>query len=89
MIKSETIQETLIQKGLEANIPVINIKGNSANTSNVRYDAESALADIIHHVIEHHHCKHINFMAGTPGNPVSEKRLAIYRNILEEYGFYC
>lgn len=87
MIKSETIQESLIEKGLEANIPVINIKGNSVNTSNIRYDAESALADIIRHVIEHHHCKHINFMAGTPGNPVSEKRLAIYRNVLTEYGY--
>ena len=87
MIKSETIQESLIKKGLEANIPVINIKGNSAGTSNVRYDAESALADIIRHVIEHHHCKHINFMAGTPGNPVSERRLAIYKNIMTEYGY--
>lgn len=87
MIKSEMIQESLIKKGLEVNIPIISIKGNSASASNVRYDAESALADIIRHVIEHHHCKHINFMAGTPGNPVSEKRLAIYRNVLEEYGY--
>lgn len=87
MIKSEAIQEALIKEGLKVNIPIINIKGNTASTSNVRYDAESALADIIRHVIEHHHCKHINFMAGTPYNPVSEKRLAIYRSIMTEYGY--
>lgn len=87
MIKSESIQEMLVKKGLEANIPVINIKGNAANTSNVRYDADSALADLIRHVIEHHHCKHINFMAGVPNNPVSERRLAIYRKIMAEYGY--
>lgn len=86
-IKSDAVQDILIRKGIDANIPVLNIKGTSDGTYNVSYDAESALADIIRHVIEQHHCKHINFMAGTRGNTVSENRINIYRNVMEEYGY--
>lgn len=87
MIKSESTQEFLIHKGIDANIPVLNIKGNSDQTCNIKYDAESALADIIRHVIETHHCRRINFMAGVKGNPVSERRIQVYRNIMKEYGY--
>lgn len=87
MIKSETMQETLARKGLDAHIPVLNIKGTFDYTSNVRYDAESSLADIIRHVIENHHCRHINFLSGIQGNSVSENRIAVYRHVMEEYGY--
>lgn len=87
IIKSEQVLKTLARKGLEAEIPVLNIKGTFEDTCNIRYDAESALADIIRHVIEHHHCRHINFMAGIQGNSVSEKRIKIYRDVMAEYGY--
>ena len=87
MIKYEPIQEALAKKGMEAGIPILNIKGTLDDTCNVKYDAESSLVDIIRHLIDCHHCKHINFMAGTAGNPVSEKRVGIYRKVLEEYGY--
>lgn len=87
MIKYMPIQEFLVKRGREANIPVLAIKGTLEHCSNIQYDAETSLADIIRHLIEHHHCKHINFMAGVEGNPVSEKRIEIYRNVLAEYNY--
>lgn len=87
MIKYEPIQEGLAKKGIEAGIPVLNIKGTFDDTCNIRYDAESSLADIVRHLISCHHCRHINFMAGAVGNPVSERRIEIYRNVLGEFGY--
>lgn len=87
MIKYMPVQEDLVKKGIEADIPILAIKGTMENCSNIQYDAESSLADIIRHLIEHHHCKHINFMAGTEGNPVSESRIKIYREVLAEYNY--
>lgn len=87
MIKNIKIQELLAKKGQEASIPVLTIKGNLEHCSNMQYDAETSLADIIRHLIEVHHCKHINFMAGLEGNPVSERRLDIYKKVLTEYDY--
>lgn len=87
MIKNVSIQEALAQKGREVHIPVITIKGNLDSCSNMQYDAESSLADIIRHLIEKHHCKRINFMAGLEGNSVSERRIAVYRKVLTEYHY--
>lgn len=87
MIKNMDLQECLARKGREANIPVLAIKGTLDHCSNIQYDAESSLADIIRHLIEYHHCKHINFMAGVEGNPVSDSRIEIYRKVLSEYHY--
>lgn len=87
MIKYEPIQEGLARKGIEAGIPVLNIKGTFDDTCNIQYDAEASLADIIQHLITCHHCKRINFMAGAKGNPVSERRMEVYKNVLRENGY--
>ena len=87
VIKYEPIQEELAKKGIEAGIPVLNIKGTLEYTCNIQYDAESSLADIIRHLISCHHCKRINFMAGAMGHPVSERRIEIYRSVLKENGY--
>lgn len=86
MIKDDAVQEELAERAHNANIPILALKGTLEHCCNIQYDVESSLTQIIHHLIEHHHCKHINFMAGLKGHPVSEKRIAIYRDVMSKCG---
>lgn len=87
MIKDESVQKELANHAIAANVPVISIKQSIPGCCNIRYDSEAALDKIIRHLIEVHNCTKINFIAGLCGNEISERRLNIYKNVLNEYNF--
>lgn len=82
-----SLLEQLVSRAGEKNIPVFSLKKELPGCYTFRYDSESSLADILRHLIEVHHCKRINFMSGTKGSEVGERRVKIYRSVLEEYGY--
>jgi len=49
-------------------------------------DYKQGFASTVDHLIEHHGCKNIYMLAGTPGNPYSEERTQAYREELEAHG---
>lgn len=84
---SETINDdgmlnTLANRAREANIPVITMQKPLANCHLVTYDIVTPFSELINHVLDHHHCRRVAFIAGIHGNPDSESRLSVYRKAL-------
>ncbi|NLO09746.1 MAG: GGDEF domain-containing protein [Clostridiales bacterium] len=87
--------DTMAVKGLEQQIrnhirtsstcPVVSIRRRIGEYYNVLIDDNKVLEDIIRHFITVHGFTKLNFLAGPKGFPDSEKRLACFKRILEEY----
>ena len=86
-IKDDKLREKLAEHAKERGIPVFSHKQAMSGCYHFYYDSENALADILRHLIDTHHCKRINFISGLKGNEIAEGRTQIYRKILEEYGY--
>lgn len=85
-IKAEKVCKEIVERAGTYDIPVVSIDGMMEGCYNVTFQYAEAIEDLMAHLIEVHHYKHINFIAGTKGNPYSEERLTVYRNTLEKYG---
>ncbi len=86
-IKNEHQRQKLAERAREHQVPVFSLKQSVEGCCNFRYDSENALADIIRHLIEVHHCRRINMISGLQGNEVAERRVEVYRSVLEEYDY--
>ena len=86
-IKDDKLREKLAEHAKERGIPVFSHKQAMSGCYHFYYDSENALADILRHLIDTHHCKRINFISGLKGNEIAEGRTQVYRKILEEYGY--
>lgn len=52
----------------------------------INFDESDAFRDLMKHLLEHHHIRKLNCISGIPGNEISEKRTAIYKEELEAHG---
>ena len=87
--------DTMAVKGLEQQIrdyirtsskcPVVSVRRKIDEYYNVIIDDNKVLEEIIKHFIVEHGFTRLNFLAGPKGFPDSDKRLACYKRILEEY----
>lgn len=87
-IKSSRIQEQIIRTAKDHGTPVIMIDSDTdpEGTIQISFDESDAFEQLVLHLVEHHHFTRINCIAGFRDNPISEKRLAIFRRILAEHG---
>lgn len=69
----------------EAKCPIVSIRAKMDEYYNVLVDDNTVIEPIIRHFITTHGFTRLNFLAGPKGFPDSEKRLASYKRILEEY----
>jgi len=83
-IKNKAITESILRKNDYSGIPVIIIDGHYDNCININYDYEDGFEQIVRHVIEFHKVRKPHFMGGFKGNSFSERRLEIFRKVLEE-----
>ena len=84
-IKDDDVTAQIIAQANQHNIPIVSLKQSKEGCFSITYDSEKAIGHIIRHLIQMHHCKKINFMAGWPDNPISLRREAIYKEILTTY----
>ncbi len=87
--------DTMAVEGLEQQIrnhirtsskcPVVSVRRRIDEYYNVLIDDNKVLEEIIRHFIVEHGFTKLNFLAGPKGFPDSDKRLACYKRILEEY----
>lgn len=89
LIFSETIrdQKTLhrIVKRLHDNhVPVLTYGTDLDDCYSVVYDTDVEFEKIVRHVVEYHGMREVNFISGIQGNEVAERRLEIYREVLED-----
>lgn len=66
------------------NLPIVTLAVECEGYPCVRYDCRPGLSSVINHVIGHHGCRRIAFIAGPDGQKDSDDRLDVYKNCLEE-----
>jgi len=49
-------------------------------------DNRSGMEAAVEHLVRHHGCRQLAFLAGTPHNPEAEARFAAYRAVLDRHG---
>lgn len=84
-IKNQTLINRIIQIGKEKNIPVFSLDSQIDGCYNLRLNYRNGFEQIVRHVIEEHHARYINMLAGFKGNPFSNERIDIYKKVLQEY----
>ena len=83
-IKSHKIANKIIKHANEHNVPVIISDGTYDNTSTVNYSYEAGFEKVVRHVIEYHKVKRPHMMAGQPNNDFSNRRIDVFKRVLEE-----
>lgn len=83
-IKQESVLDSIIADATGAGVFVVSIGRECEGCYNVVYDTDSSFEKLVRHVIEYHNLKEVNFIAGYEENEVSERRLQIYKKVLEE-----
>lgn len=66
------------------NLPIVTLSVECEGYPCVRYDCRPGLAGVINHLIDHHGCRRIAFIAGPDGQKDSDERLEVYRSCLAE-----
>ena len=86
MIRSDSINEHLIQLAHRKKIPVFMLERQYAGCINMSFSYGSGFEQVVRHMVEDHGCRDVVMVAGIPGNPFSEERIDLCRSILEEHG---
>ena len=86
-IKSTTVTDHIISSSKSRNIPTIVIDGNHSDTININFDYKTGFEQIVRHVLDEHNVKRPHIMAGFNGNPFSDERVEVFKNVIEEKGF--
>lgn len=84
-IQSQSVRNTIIENAKTHNIPVISIDCQLDGCININFEFKTVFKELIKHLIDEHGYRHLNFLAGPRNNPISEERLAIYKEVLNEY----
>lgn len=84
--REEGMRDSLMKKlREECTCPVVSIRSCVDGFYNVNVNNETAIEEVIKHMIEFHHMKKIGFISGTAGHPDAIARLACYNRVMEEY----
>ncbi len=83
-IDNEEVSGKLAECAHEHGIPVISVDRCLEGCHNVLFAYEEAFERIVRHIVEHHGCRTINFMAGFQNNDFSDARINIFKKVLAE-----
>lgn len=84
-IKNQTLIQQIVSIGKEKNIPVFSLDCEIKGCYNLKMNYSNGFEKVVRHVIEVHHARYINMLAGFKGNSHSEERISIYKKVLKEY----
>lgn len=83
-LENMEVAQKVADYSLEQGVPVISVDNRLDRCHNVLFAYEESFERIVRHVVEHHGCEKINFMAGFQNNAFSDARIKIFRRVLEE-----
>ncbi len=86
-IPNKKLVATIIERARDHRIPVVLLDGAGQGCINVNFDYEGDFEQVVRHVVEHHRPKSFHFMAGMRDNEFSDRRIAVFRRVLEEAGY--
>ena len=84
-IKCPEVIDSIVDTAHNKNIPIVAIDCQIKGCYNINFNYDKAMEQILVHLIEVHHVKRFNFIAGIKGNDFSERRLSIFRRVLQEH----
>lgn len=85
-INNNDVSASIIAAAKDGNIPVVTIDGHFDGVPSVMFDYVTTFERIIRHVVEDHHCRTVNFIAGFKDNDFSEARIDCFKRVLAENG---
>lgn len=85
-IKSEKVRNTIVSNAKVTGIPVITLDTPLKGCINIRFSYANSMRNLVDHILDHHHCTRVNFIAGIKDNLFSEERLDAYRQAMQEHG---
>lgn len=83
-IKQQSILMHIVKNVTSSGVPVISVGRELELCYNVIYDTDSAFEELVRHIVEYHGVREVNFISGTKGNEVAQRRLDIYRRVLDD-----
>ena len=86
IINDDELIDSIVQNAKKDDKPVFTIGKPWPGCTNFGFLYVDGIEKAIRHVVDHHNCKELCFVAGPEGEPTSEARLAKYREIVTEYG---
>ncbi len=84
--KQDEDMTRMVERAVKAGVPVIAVDKHMEHCINLRYDYGDSFRDVVRHMVEYHGYRDVNFMGGHKGNPYSDEREQVYREVLEENG---
>ena len=87
-ILDERYVEKIAQYGHSHNIPVFGVNGTEPleNCCCIQFDYEAGFAEVVRHLIEHHHITRFHYISGMKDNEFALAREKVMRRVLAEYG---
>ncbi len=82
----ERVYLSIVEKAVEKGIPVILEDRVHDQCYTIQNTIESALEELINHIIKDHGVTDTFFVAGIKGNEFSEKRIDVYKKVLKDNG---
>ncbi len=86
--KDECVIDSIASDAAKYGKPVFVVDGEKERHGciNVRFDEENAFRNLVTHLVEEHNLTKLNCIAGIEGNPISEHRLSVFKEVLAEHG---
>ena len=76
----------MIAMGNAHGIPVVSVYGEYEGCFCIRKEYDAAYSALVRHVIMDHGVRSVRYIAGTRGKNYTEKRLSIFRRVMQECG---
>lgn len=83
-IKNDKVSNMIVQRARENGVPVISVDKHIDGCCNIVFNYTDSFEQIVRHVIEHHGCRRVNFVAGIKGNDFSEERVEAFKKVLRD-----
>ena len=83
-IRNQEVLDGIVKRLHENQVPVLAYGIELDHCHNVVYDTDEEFEKLIRHVVEYHGMREVNFISGIQGNDIAERRLEIYREVLED-----
>lgn len=74
----------VVNRAKKAKIPVMSIGSEMPDCYNILHDTDSSFEKLVRHIVEYHGLSEVNFISGIKGNDFAERRLEIYKNVLDD-----
>lgn len=80
------IARNIAEIGRSKGIPVFSVDGVVEGCFNLTMEYHDGFERVMRHVVEEHHCRRVNMIAGFENSPLSQERIEVYKRVLRENG---